>query len=585
MYRSAGAPSEFAIVQVRINPMLSAGRLTFLLRSSQPCGQGALAAAAPGSHARFLHASRPSLARRSRRAAASADAGAIYLDDARPPTQIDQPSSSSPDQTLVEKLALRRLSPGGVGRYSGLTEGDDVEYEDAAVPDLTRGQRLKVPVFRTQVTESASSRLLSAAAAASASTQLGWRGHEDAAIPGGEDASSADRSTESEAKPPVLYDSREAAPVVPRESRATDARAHADPNASFLTSRLHPQIPEAVRSSALNPTTTVSPVASTHSSEDASVDQLTATVDDEAAHSGAPQPPVDNRRQLRADAQAKARERIQELYEMAQVVRDDQITAPTTEEPTLSPAGDADWYVGAAFNTAEAAPAAEPAAVPRWMAAAGVAESRSRGDKDASADDVSAESDGRLKLEHILSALEAERGVDVAVLDVRRKSDWTDTIVVVTARSTKQLFSLVDAVRRKAKKFVPTDPTLRSSLTIEGASSTDWMVLDVGRFVVHSFTAAARAHYDIEGLWNSIDESPLATSAVSVEYVEWREREETRRMLAAVQREWAGRSRATVKTKQLEEGDFMSEGEMIARLNAGAVTGRAGRRREEDLGI
>ncbi|KAI9316156.1 hypothetical protein DFJ73DRAFT_929749 [Zopfochytrium polystomum] len=210
---------------------------------------------------------------------------------------------------------------------------------------------------------------------------------------------------------------------------------------------------------------------------------------------------------------------------------------------------------------------------------------------------------------------------EVAVLDVRRKNDWTDTIVVVTARSTKQLFSLVDAVRRKVrkyelppslvlfshpspapKKFVHTDPTLRSSLTIEGASSTDWMVLDLGRFVVHSFTAAARAHYDIEGLWNSIDESPLATSAVSgddgadalptaeellmtdEEYVEWREREETRRMLAAVEREWAGRSRATVKTKQLEEGDFMSEWEMIARLNAGAVR-RAERRREGDLGI
>lgn len=43
-------------------------------------------------------------------------------------------------------------------------------------------------------------------------------------------------------------------------------------------------------------------------------------------------------------------------------------------------------------------------------------------------------------------------------------------------------------------------------LSIEGADSEDWMVLDAGSVVVHCFTPEARKGYDLQGLWENYDE-------------------------------------------------------------------------------
>ena len=110
------------------------------------------------------------------------------------------------------------------------------------------------------------------------------------------------------------------------------------------------------------------------------------------------------------------------------------------------------------------------------------------------------------------------------------------------------------------------------------------MVLDLGRFVVHSFTPEARSYYDIEGLWNSIDDANNNTSedlsedgssefhgeGLSNQSME----EADKRMLESVEMAWAGRPVVLVKTKQTEAEDVMNEAELVDRMNSGEVLRR-----------
>ncbi|KAJ3205806.1 hypothetical protein HDU67_008627 [Dinochytrium kinnereticum] len=247
-----------------------------------------------------------------------------------------------------------------------------------------------------------------------------------------------------------------------------------------------------------------------------------------------------------------ARERVETLYK-------DMPVDAVAVQPT-SPEKD-DWYIGSTFNVEESEATKDTPFVPTWMRVQQRAETR----RVAPEMEEVEVAEGVLTVDEVVGMLEKERGRGMTVLDVSGKCDWTETMIVVEGRSKKQLFALVDG----AKKFSATDPTVPGSLVIEGANCEDWMVLDLGRIVVHAMTPEARAHYDIEGLWTSLPESSRQEEAVM-----GGEEEEERRMLEVVERAWAGRPVSVVKTKQVEMEDLMDEGEMIARMRGGEVVGR-----------
>ena len=45
------------------------------------------------------------------------------------------------------------------------------------------------------------------------------------------------------------------------------------------------------------------------------------------------------------------------------------------------------------------------------------------------------------------------------------------------------------------------------NLAIEGIDTEDWLVLDLGRYMIHIFTEKSRAEIDIEGIWETKDEA------------------------------------------------------------------------------
>ncbi|KAI9011259.1 Oligomerization domain-containing protein [Gaertneriomyces semiglobifer] len=162
-----------------------------------------------------------------------------------------------------------------------------------------------------------------------------------------------------------------------------------------------------------------------------------------------------------------------------------------------------DWYIDPSYTPSE------ESFTPRWMQNVEVAVRRRLGLEEESVTDAE---DGPLRLKEVVECLREEKGDNLVVIDMRDKCDYTDWMVICEGRSKKQLYALVDSVRRRAKRRIPYDSGLPPTTTIEGADTDDWMLIDLGRFIVHAFTPEARLQYNLEGLWTAIRD-PLLTLA------------------------------------------------------------------------
>jgi len=95
----------------------------------------------------------------------------------------------------------------------------------------------------------------------------------------------------------------------------------------------------------------------------------------------------------------------------------------------------------------------------------------------------------------IVEACEGVKGKDVAVLDVRRVSDVADYLVVVSARSDRQVQGITNRVIEDLS-HLDVRPT-----SVEGYDDAQWVLIDCDDVVVHVFYEPVRDFYDIESLW------------------------------------------------------------------------------------
>ncbi|KAL2911886.1 hypothetical protein HK105_208606 [Polyrhizophydium stewartii] len=184
-------------------------------------------------------------------------------------------------------------------------------------------------------------------------------------------------------------------------------------------------------------------------------------------------------------------------------------------------AAEDEWFVDEAHNVPQsftrtltrgaAAAAAADATLPRWMRGIETAEKRQMG-IDVEDDTVHVDAGAsvtQMILDRTIDAIRGERGRNLVVIDVRQKCDHADYIVIVEGRSSKQIHSMIDAVRRSVRHVLPRDTSLPDNLAIQGEDSEDWKLLDLGGVMVNCFTADARAFYDLEELWINMDPSRL----------------------------------------------------------------------------
>ena len=82
------------------------------------------------------------------------------------------------------------------------------------------------------------------------------------------------------------------------------------------------------------------------------------------------------------------------------------------------------------------------------------------------------------------------------VIKLKGITEITDFIVICSGKSSRQNRAIAEEIQRRLK----TDFKLKA-FGVEGANSTDWVLLDYIDFVVHIFSPENRKKFSLEKLW------------------------------------------------------------------------------------
>lgn len=96
----------------------------------------------------------------------------------------------------------------------------------------------------------------------------------------------------------------------------------------------------------------------------------------------------------------------------------------------------------------------------------------------------------------IYDALVDAKAQDITMLDVRKISDFTDTMVIVSGTSTRHVQSVADRVVYQMREH-----GLRP-VGVEGEKVGEWVLIDFGAVVVHVMRPQTRDFYNLEKLWS-----------------------------------------------------------------------------------
>ncbi len=107
------------------------------------------------------------------------------------------------------------------------------------------------------------------------------------------------------------------------------------------------------------------------------------------------------------------------------------------------------------------------------------------------------------QIQQAATAARDKKAMDLAVLDVRGVSTFTDYFIICSGQNVRQVKAIADGV----------EETLRKGRTrpahVEGYDRADWVLLDYFDFIVHVFTPVTREFYALERLWGSAERIPV----------------------------------------------------------------------------
>lgn len=99
----------------------------------------------------------------------------------------------------------------------------------------------------------------------------------------------------------------------------------------------------------------------------------------------------------------------------------------------------------------------------------------------------------------IISALEDIKAIDIEILDVTKRTNIFDRMIIASAVSTRQAKAIANNVHDKVKESGGV------SYGTEGEGSGEWVLVDLGDVLVHIMLPVVRTHYDLEGLWGELE--------------------------------------------------------------------------------
>jgi ribosome-associated protein len=98
-----------------------------------------------------------------------------------------------------------------------------------------------------------------------------------------------------------------------------------------------------------------------------------------------------------------------------------------------------------------------------------------------------------------IAAAQDKKVLDLAVLDLRKGSAFTDFFLIGTGANVRQVQAIADAIEDALRR-----KGVRPAL-VEGYSRGEWVLLDYFDFIVHVFLPATRDFYGLERLWGDAE--------------------------------------------------------------------------------
>jgi ribosome-associated protein len=103
--------------------------------------------------------------------------------------------------------------------------------------------------------------------------------------------------------------------------------------------------------------------------------------------------------------------------------------------------------------------------------------------------------DLRTKQRVVVEALEDVKGYDIQVFNTARLPSMFERVVIATGTSNTQVRALADRVQERIRE--------QGSRVygVEGESSGEWVLVDLGDVVVHIMHPTVREFYNLEEIW------------------------------------------------------------------------------------
>lgn len=107
-----------------------------------------------------------------------------------------------------------------------------------------------------------------------------------------------------------------------------------------------------------------------------------------------------------------------------------------------------------------------------------------------------------------VAALEDIKGRDIVVFNVTKKTALFDKVIVASGDSNRQVRALANNVSEEVKKGGG------RVLSIEGAQTGEWVLVDLGAVIVHVMQPAIRQYYNLEEIWGT-PQRPVAVKSAA----------------------------------------------------------------------
>jgi len=89
-----------------------------------------------------------------------------------------------------------------------------------------------------------------------------------------------------------------------------------------------------------------------------------------------------------------------------------------------------------------------------------------------------------------------KKALNIEIIDVRGKVDYSDYIVVMSGRSDRQVMAITGYIQEHLQKVHGV-----RCIGLEGLNQGSWVLMDYSDVIVHIFHEDTRGYYDLESLW------------------------------------------------------------------------------------